>query len=65
MTQIEDILAALKQGRYLTQRGVAHELECYRLGARIYDLRQRGIPVVTRKVPPTYHAEYYLEEADR
>lgn len=66
MTQSEDILVALKQGRYLTPIDALRDFGCMRLGARIWDLRRTGVPIQKRLVGVgKKYAEYYLEEGDR
>lgn len=40
------ILARLKSGRGITQAEAYDEFGCTRLGARIYDLKQAGVPIV-------------------
>ena len=47
MTQCEQILKHLKQGKTLTQVDAFNEYGCWRLAARISDLRQAGHEVVT------------------
>jgi hypothetical protein len=42
MTQTQQILAALKAGRRLTPIDALRDFSCFRLGARIYDLKQSG-----------------------
>ncbi len=40
--QTEQILKALKQGERITPLEALHRFECFRLGARIWDLKQLG-----------------------
>jgi len=42
MTQREQILAHLRQHGEITPLEALQQYGCYRLGARIYDLRQEG-----------------------
>ena len=67
-SQTSQILAWLKRGRTLTPRQALDLFDCFRLSARIYDLRDEGYNIKTRdKVvgPNKKHvAEYYLEEND-
>jgi hypothetical protein len=42
MTQEQQILAALKAGRRITSIDALRDFSCFRLGARIYDLKQSG-----------------------
>lgn len=44
-TQARQILAALKAGRRITPIDALNEYGCFRLGARIYDLRKAGHPI--------------------
>ena len=46
-TQSEMILKELKRGRRLTPLDALFEFNCFRLGARCYDLRQQGYNIVT------------------
>lgn len=65
MNQSTQILAALQEGRRLTQLESIREFGTLRLGARIYDLRAKGHPIETerKKVGKGQHvAEYYLRE---
>lgn len=67
MTQEAAILADLRAGKRLTPLGALRAHGCLRLGARIYDLRQAGYPIVKRMVehPRTgkRYAEYRLESS--
>ena len=45
--QTAKILAHLKAGKTLTPREALIEHECFRLAARIHDLRGRGWPIET------------------
>ena len=42
MTQTDQILTALKAGKRLTPVDALNDFGCFRLGARIYDLRREG-----------------------
>jgi cytochrome c-type biogenesis protein CcmH/NrfF len=42
MTQTEMVLDYLKRNGSITQADAIREIGCYRLGARVYDLKQRG-----------------------
>ena len=42
MTQIKNVL---DQGRHITPLDALNEFGCFRLAARIYDLKQDGYPV--------------------
>lgn len=45
MSQSDDILRDLKRGQKITPIDALGAYGCFRLGARIYDLRRQGIPV--------------------
>jgi len=45
--QCAAILAALKRGRALTPADALEEFGCFRLAARIYDLRSNGHEIAT------------------
>lgn len=45
MTQSEMVLAWLRDNRSITPIDALREFGCFRLGARIYDLKQRGIVI--------------------
>ena len=50
--------------RGITKKEAMIRFDCTNLGGRIFDLRQRGIPIVTDMVPNKHggeHAEYRLE----
>lgn len=49
-TQNEQILKALQNGRELTPLDALSEFGCFRLAARIADLRDRGFNILTEKV---------------
>ncbi len=47
MNQTSQILAALREGRSLTPMDALHEFGCFRLAARIADLRSQGYLILT------------------
>ena len=47
ISQCADILRALKQGRTLTAMEALSEFGCFRLAARIHDLRGDGYAITT------------------
>ena len=49
-TQTAQILAHLKTGRSITPLDALHDFQCFRLGARIYDLKQDGYNIVKEMV---------------
>lgn len=62
MTQKDKILHALKQGRRLTPQDALDEFGCFRLAARIKDLRDDGVLVERNlvKANGAQFAEYYI-----
>ena len=62
MTQNDEVLRYLKFGRRLTPMAALRLFGCFRLAARIYDLRMRGNDIKhrTREVNGKRFAEYYL-----
>lgn len=68
LSQSEKILRHMKRGRTITQEQAVRLFKCYRLSARIADLKKKGYNIVTENVPNKgehgYHAEYRLEEKD-
>lgn len=64
MSQSEAILADLRKGKKLTPLEALREYGCFRLGARIFDLRKDGHPIKSERVtdPKTNksYARYWL-----
>ena len=50
MTQCERILRHLQDSGSITQAEAVTEYGCYRLGARIWDLKAQGIPIRSERV---------------
>jgi len=50
MSQTEQILKELKKGRKLTQLDALAEFGCFRLGARILEIKQMGYKVISEMV---------------
>lgn len=50
MTQCERILRHLQDYGSITQAEAVTEYGCYRLGARIWDLKARGVPIRSESV---------------
>ena len=50
MTQTDQILSALKAGRHITPMDALREFSCFRLGARIHELKQAGHKIHTARV---------------
>jgi hypothetical protein len=64
MTQNDQILAALKQGKTISPLSALREFGCMRLAARIYDLKQDGheINAVKRKNSNASWVEYEMAQ---
>lgn len=69
MTQCERVLAYLKAEGSITQLDAVREFGCYRLGARIWDLRRAGHKIKKTTITKRNRfgeavsfAEYRLEE---
>ena len=62
-SQNAGILAALKEGAHITPMWALRRFGCFRLSARIADIRKMGYKVKTRIVSRNRknYAEYYLE----
>ena len=64
MTQTHQILAALKAGQHITPIDALRDFSCFRLGARIYDLKQAGHKIHTARVETpsgAFVASYSME----
>ena len=62
-TQQDRILAALRRGRAVTPISALRDFGCFRLGARIYNLKRQGHPIeATLKTDREGHrfAEYRM-----
>jgi hypothetical protein len=67
MTQVEAILGYLRTGAELTPLDALQRFGCFRLAARINDLRKAGYPIVTRLQKTTTGkdiAAYRLEQEE-
>lgn len=71
MTQCERILRHLQDYGSITQAEAVTEYGCYRLGARIWDLRDQGVPIKSETVTGknrygerTCFARYSLEHSN-
>lgn len=71
MSQAEKIMAYLKTHSVITQRE-AYRMGIYRLGARIYDLRNNGVPIKGEFIKVknadgshTYIAQYTLPKEEK
>lgn len=66
MTKLNGIRQWLLSGKSITQKEAIEVFNCYRLGARIFDLRASGMKIRTTAVPKgdgSTFAKYTLEEA--
>ena len=67
MSQKQQILEHLKEGRSITPLGALNVYGCFRLSARIYELRQEGYDIKTEtitkkgRVRDKEYAKYILE----
>ena len=63
MTQSDQILAHLKSGNSITPLEALNLFGCFRLGARILDLRKEGYDIQTEIIHSAgkHFAKYYLE----
>ena len=50
-TQAARLLEYLREHRVITQREAINELGCYRLGARIWELKHDGHRIKTEMIP--------------
>ena len=62
-TQNKRIEAYLMSGRTLTPLDALHEFNCFRLSARIWDLRKQGLDIEsrTRKITSDGKQKYIVE----
>lgn len=62
-SQNAGILQALKEGAHITPMDALNRFGCFRLSARIADIRKMGYNVKTRIVSSNRknYAEYYME----
>lgn len=71
MSDKERVLGWLMTGKPITPREAYDELGCYRLGARIYDLRAEGYQIDTQMIETTdrhgercRYGQYRLRKGD-
>ena len=57
---IREILKRLLDGKTVTPKTAYEEFGCYRLGARIFDLRKRGYDITTKIHPIKRHGIYSM-----
>lgn len=63
-SQCDEILKHLQSGRAISPLEALEKYGCFRLGARIYDLKRQGSKIVTQMVTNNgkRYAEYRLEK---
>lgn len=62
MSQEEKIYRYMKEHGGITPLEAMEHLHCMRLGARIFDMREKGIMIENDPVPGTNYARYRLVE---
>lgn len=62
MNQMKEIKKHLEKGYEITPVGALHLFDCFRLSARIYELRKEGMEITTRLVKKgeKHYAAYRL-----
>lgn len=63
MSQNKKILGALMEGRHITPIHALNEFGCFRLAARVHDLRGQGFNIQSDDVDG--HAVYWINLEDR
>lgn len=66
-SQSDRIATALWSGERITALDALQRFGCLRLPSRIWDLRERGIPVKSRTISVGDHkhvSQYYISETD-
>lgn len=67
-SQKHQILKYMMENRSITQAEAVEHLDCYRLGARIIELRDMGCNITTHMEDNTnkrgQHGRYFLEELE-
>jgi len=67
MSHKQEILEYLKTGNSLTPLEALKRFECFRLGARCYDLRKEGHDIQTEMIRNPWsgkrYAKYFLKKA--
>ena len=59
MTHAEAILSDLRRGKKITPLDALEDYGCFRLGARIYDLRREGHPIQTENFRDPQSGKHY------
>ena len=60
MSQNQEILKHLKEGKTITPLDALREFGCFRLAARVYDLRLKGYDIITVSDKNSPCAEYMM-----
>ena len=66
-TQADAILAHLRKGHTITPKDARRLCGCDRLGARIFELRRRGVAIVSGRLQlrgRKYVAQYWIDPLD-
>jgi len=65
-SQTKLIRQHLEEGHAITALMALNMFDCFRLAARISDLRQQGLDIITRKITRNgkYFASYELKETE-
>lgn len=62
ITQNQMVLIALQMGQKVTPLIALRRFGCFRLGARIYDLKQKGYAIESRMVETSRGSKKYVKE---
>lgn len=65
MSQNQKILKYLEAGHYVSQMNASYLWDCWRVGARIFELRRQGYPIETemvRTVKGKTYARYFIQK---
>ena len=62
ITQNQMVLMALQEGKSITPMYAWRRFGCFRLGARIYDLKQKGYKIASRMVETSRGSKKYVKE---
>lgn len=72
ITQVDRVLAYMRDFGSITQLEAFKDLGVMRLGARIYDLRRRGHTILSRQVSSknrygqtVFYSQYWLKEQEQ
>ena len=62
ITQNQMVLIALQMGQKVTPLIALRRFGCFRLGARIYDLKQKGYKIASRMIETSRGSKKYVKE---